>query len=46
MSDTGLAEKRIYHAALNGNNSLPNVLHQKVCFDNANSDSPSAYFTV
>ncbi|XP_052306352.1 lysophospholipid acyltransferase LPEAT1 isoform X6 [Populus trichocarpa] len=29
MSDIGLAEKRIYHAALNGNNSLPNVLHQK-----------------
>jgi hypothetical protein len=22
MSDIGLAEKRIYHAALNGNNSL------------------------
>ncbi|CAK7347687.1 unnamed protein product [Dovyalis caffra] len=29
MSDIGLAEKRIYHAALNGNNSLPTVLHQK-----------------
>ncbi|XP_031251985.1 lysophospholipid acyltransferase LPEAT1-like isoform X1 [Pistacia vera] len=29
MSDIGLAEKRIYHAALNGNNSLPSVLHQK-----------------
>jgi lysophosphatidylcholine acyltransferase/lyso-PAF acetyltransferase len=29
MSDIGLAEKRIYHAGLNGNNSLPNVLHQK-----------------
>ncbi|KAF8406397.1 hypothetical protein HHK36_008484 [Tetracentron sinense] len=29
LSDIGLAEKRIYHAALNGNNSLPNVLHQK-----------------
>ncbi|XP_077233256.1 phospholipid/glycerol acyltransferase family protein isoform X3 [Tasmannia lanceolata] len=28
MSDIGLAEKRIYHAALNGN-SLPSVLHQK-----------------
>ncbi|GMP45062.1 hypothetical protein CsSME_00013729 [Camellia sinensis var. sinensis] len=29
LSDIGLAEKRIYHAALNGNNSLPSVLHQK-----------------
>ncbi|PON40457.1 Phospholipid/glycerol acyltransferase [Parasponia andersonii] len=29
MSDIGLAEKRIYHGALNGNNSLPTVLHQK-----------------
>ncbi|KAJ8762330.1 hypothetical protein K2173_007487 [Erythroxylum novogranatense] len=29
MSDIGLAEKRIYLAALNGNNSLPTVLHQK-----------------
>ncbi|XP_039023008.1 lysophospholipid acyltransferase LPEAT1-like [Hibiscus syriacus] len=29
MSDIGLAEKRIYHAALNGNNCLPSVLHQK-----------------
>ncbi|KAF2299903.1 hypothetical protein GH714_005906 [Hevea brasiliensis] len=29
MSDIGLAEKRVYHAALNGNNSLPSVLHQK-----------------
>ncbi|XVF63910.1 hypothetical protein PTKIN_Ptkin09bG0124400 [Pterospermum kingtungense] len=29
MSDIGLPEKRIYHAALNGNNSLPSVLHQK-----------------
>ncbi|XWS24332.1 hypothetical protein CRYUN_Cryun28dG0092200 [Craigia yunnanensis] len=29
LSDIGLAEKRIYHAALNGNNSLPCVLHQK-----------------
>ncbi|KAF9668653.1 hypothetical protein SADUNF_Sadunf14G0026000 [Salix dunnii] len=29
MSDIGLAEKRIYHAALNGNISLPSVLHQK-----------------
>ncbi|XP_038715962.1 lysophospholipid acyltransferase LPEAT1-like isoform X1 [Tripterygium wilfordii] len=29
MSDIGLAEKRIYHAALNGNNSLPSVVHQK-----------------
>lgn len=29
MSDIGLAEKRIYHAALNGNNRLPSVLHQK-----------------
>ncbi|XP_043713187.1 lysophospholipid acyltransferase LPEAT1-like isoform X3 [Telopea speciosissima] len=29
MSDIGLAEKRIYHAALNGNNSQPSVLHQK-----------------
>ncbi|KAK1292148.1 Lysophospholipid acyltransferase LPEAT1 [Acorus calamus] len=28
LSDIGLAEKRIYHAALNGN-SLPRVLHQK-----------------
>ncbi|XP_068645703.1 lysophospholipid acyltransferase LPEAT1-like isoform X1 [Aristolochia californica] len=28
MSDIGLAEKRIYHAALNGN-SLPSCLHQK-----------------
>ncbi|CAN1835827.1 Lysophospholipid acyltransferase LPEAT1, partial [Linum perenne] len=29
MSEIGLAEKRIYIAALNGNNSLPSVLHQK-----------------
>lgn len=29
LSDIGLAEKRIYHAALNGNNRLPTVLHQK-----------------
>ncbi|GAB2291315.1 Lysophospholipid acyltransferase lpeat1 [Dionaea muscipula] len=29
MSDIGLAEKRIYHAALNGNNSLNRVSHQK-----------------
>ncbi|KAE9586764.1 hypothetical protein Lal_00004820 [Lupinus albus] len=29
LSDIGLAEKRIYHASLNGNNSLPSVLHQK-----------------
>ncbi|KAL0017224.1 hypothetical protein SO802_004293 [Lithocarpus litseifolius] len=29
MSDIGLPEKRAYHAALNGNNSLPSVLHQK-----------------
>ena len=29
VSDIGLPEKRIYHAALNGNNSLPSVLHQK-----------------
>ncbi|XP_068639687.1 lysophospholipid acyltransferase LPEAT1-like isoform X1 [Aristolochia californica] len=28
ISDIGLAEKRIYHAALNGN-SLPSCLHQK-----------------
>ncbi|XP_024162949.1 lysophospholipid acyltransferase LPEAT1 isoform X1 [Rosa chinensis] len=29
LSDIGLAEKRVYHAALNGNNSHPSVLHQK-----------------
>ncbi|KAF9611497.1 hypothetical protein IFM89_032467 [Coptis chinensis] len=29
LSDIGLAEKRVYHAALNGNNSSPRVLHQK-----------------
>jgi len=29
LSDIGLAEKRIYHAALNGNNSLPSVLRPK-----------------
>ncbi|KAA3466972.1 lysophospholipid acyltransferase LPEAT1-like isoform X1 [Gossypium australe] len=29
VSDIGLAEKRIYLAALNGNNRLPSVLHQK-----------------
>ncbi|KAK8512493.1 hypothetical protein V6N12_075071 [Hibiscus sabdariffa] len=29
LSDIGLAEKRIYLAALNGNNSLPSVLHPK-----------------
>ncbi|XP_044475848.1 lysophospholipid acyltransferase LPEAT1-like isoform X2 [Mangifera indica] len=29
MSNIRLAEKRIYHAALNGNDSLPSVLHQK-----------------
>ncbi|CAN6360431.1 unnamed protein product [Urochloa humidicola] len=28
LSDLGLAEKRVYHAALNGN-SLPHALHQK-----------------
>ncbi|KAK9165593.1 hypothetical protein Scep_000784 [Stephania cephalantha] len=29
MSDIGLAEKRIYHSALNGNNNVARVLHQK-----------------
>ncbi|KAK6115848.1 hypothetical protein DH2020_008117 [Rehmannia glutinosa] len=29
LSDIGLAEKRVYHAALNGNISTPTVLHQK-----------------
>lgn len=29
LSDIGLAEKRIYHATLNGNNTLPSVLHHK-----------------
>ncbi|XP_037468201.1 lysophospholipid acyltransferase LPEAT1-like [Triticum dicoccoides] len=29
LSDLGLAEKRVYHAALNGNNSLPRALHKK-----------------
>ncbi|XP_050364436.1 lysophospholipid acyltransferase LPEAT1 isoform X2 [Argentina anserina] len=29
LSDIGLAEKRVYHAALNGNNCHPSVLHQK-----------------
>ncbi|KAM1617300.1 hypothetical protein TB2_015940 [Malus domestica] len=29
LADIGLAEKRVYHAALNGNNSHPSVLHQK-----------------
>ncbi|GAV59624.1 Acyltransferase domain-containing protein [Cephalotus follicularis] len=29
LADIGLAEKRIYHAALNGNNCLPSVLHEK-----------------
>ncbi|XP_039055540.1 lysophospholipid acyltransferase LPEAT1-like isoform X1 [Hibiscus syriacus] len=29
LSDIGLAEKRIYLAALNGNNRLPSVLHPK-----------------
>ncbi|KAF4363264.1 hypothetical protein G4B88_016075 [Cannabis sativa] len=29
MSDIGLTEKRIYHAALDGNNCLPTDLHQK-----------------
>ncbi|XP_075518868.1 lysophospholipid acyltransferase LPEAT1-like isoform X1 [Primulina tabacum] len=29
LSDIGLAEKRAYHAALNGNISMPTVLHQK-----------------
>ncbi|KZV28882.1 hypothetical protein F511_13677 [Dorcoceras hygrometricum] len=29
LSDIGLAEKRTYHAALNGNISMPTVLHQK-----------------
>ncbi|XP_027092816.1 lysophospholipid acyltransferase LPEAT1 isoform X4 [Coffea arabica] len=29
LSDIGLAEKRVYHAALNGNTSIPTVLHQK-----------------
>ncbi|KAG5613260.1 hypothetical protein H5410_024541 [Solanum commersonii] len=29
LSDIGLAEKRVYHAALNGNNSMPTVFHQK-----------------
>lgn len=29
MSDIGLAEKRVYHAALNGNNSMSTVYHQK-----------------
>lgn len=29
LSDIGLAEKRVYHAALNGNISMPTVLHHK-----------------
>ncbi|XP_010684033.2 lysophospholipid acyltransferase LPEAT1 isoform X1 [Beta vulgaris subsp. vulgaris] len=29
LSDVGLPEKRTYHAALNGNNSLRSVFHQK-----------------
>ncbi|XP_047954971.1 lysophospholipid acyltransferase LPEAT1-like isoform X3 [Salvia hispanica] len=29
LSDVGLPEKRVYHAALNGNISMPSVLHQK-----------------
>ncbi|XP_073066971.1 lysophospholipid acyltransferase LPEAT1-like isoform X1 [Primulina eburnea] len=29
LSDISLAEKRVYHAALNGNISMPTVLHQK-----------------
>ncbi|KAG6406403.1 hypothetical protein SASPL_134003 [Salvia splendens] len=29
LSDIGLAEKRVYHAALNGNISMPTVFHQK-----------------
>ncbi|GLU04405.1 hypothetical protein SLE2022_215550 [Rubroshorea leprosula] len=29
VSDIGLPEKRVYHAALNGNDRLPSVLHQK-----------------
>ncbi|KAL3840321.1 hypothetical protein ACJIZ3_024912 [Penstemon smallii] len=29
LSDIGLAEKRVYHAALNGNIRKPTVLHQK-----------------
>lgn len=29
LSDIGLAEKRVYHTALNGNISKPTVLHQK-----------------
>ncbi|KAI3464992.1 hypothetical protein Pfo_021655 [Paulownia fortunei] len=29
LSDIGLAEKRVYHSALNGNISMPTVLHQK-----------------
>ncbi|KAG6401001.1 hypothetical protein SASPL_137846 [Salvia splendens] len=29
LSDIGLPEKRVYHAALNGNISMPSVLHQK-----------------
>ncbi|KAL6572691.1 Lysophospholipid acyltransferase lpeat1 [Orobanche minor] len=29
LSGIGLAEKRVYHAALNGNIRLPSVLHQK-----------------
>ena len=27
LLDIGLAEKQIYHATLNGNNSLPTALH-------------------
>ncbi|XP_022875394.1 lysophospholipid acyltransferase LPEAT1 [Olea europaea var. sylvestris] len=29
LTDIGLAEKRVYHAALNGNNRMRTVLHQK-----------------
>ncbi|RZC55111.1 hypothetical protein C5167_013965 [Papaver somniferum] len=29
LADIGLAEKRVYHAALNGNNNKPSVLHHK-----------------
>lgn len=29
LSDIGLPEKRVYLAALNGNNNIRSVLHQK-----------------
>ncbi|KAE8656037.1 Lysophospholipid acyltransferase LPEAT1 [Hibiscus syriacus] len=45
LSDIRLAEKRIYLAALNGNNSLPSVLHPKKRLINSSTLASTCYLS-